>query len=90
MNQENEFFDKARKIAQILDSNSYVYTPSSTDITIRWRKLYNYIPASEQASYQKKWKDFRALCERTLDDVEPKIDAKNVSVFRWQKSSKSL
>jgi hypothetical protein len=52
--------------------------------------LYNYIPASEQACYQKKWKDFRALCERTLDDVEPKIDAKNVSVFRWQKSSKSL
>ncbi len=70
--------------------NSYIYTPSSTDITIRWRKLYNYIPASEQACYQKKWKDFRALCERTLDDVEPKIDAKNVSVFRWQKSSKSL
>jgi len=90
MNQENEFFNKARKIAQNLDSNSYVYTPSSTDITIRWRKLYNYIPASEQACYQKKWKDFRALCERTLDDVEPKIDAKNVSVFRWQKSSKSL
>ncbi len=90
MNQENEFFNKARKIAQSLDSNSYVYTPSSTDITIRWRKLYNYVPASEQASYQKKWKDFRALCEKTLDDVEPKIDAKNVSVFRWQKSSKSL
>lgn len=90
MNQENEFFEKARKVAQILDSNSYVYTPSSTDITIRWRKLYNYVPASEQACYQKKWKEFRALCERTLDDVEPKIDAKNVSVFRWQKSSKSL
>ena len=70
--------------------NNFIYTPSSTDITIRWRKLYNYTPASEQACYQKKWKDFRTLCERTLDDVEPKIDAKNVSVFRWQKSSKSL
>jgi len=32
--------------------NNFIYTPSSTDITIRWRKLYNYIPASEQASYQ--------------------------------------
>ena len=70
--------------------NEYIYTPSSTDITIRWRKLYNYKPASEQLSYQNKWKAFRALCERTLDDVEPKIEPQNVSVFRWQRSSNSL
>lgn len=90
MNQENEFFNKARMIAQSLDSNSYVYTPSSTDITIRWRKLYGYVPASEQACYQKKWKEFRALTERTLDDVELKIAAENVSLFKWQKRSKFL
>jgi hypothetical protein len=68
MNQENEFFNKARKIAQSLDSNSYVYTPSSTDITIRWRKLYNYVPASEQACYQKKWKESRYLHSPTFCD----------------------
>jgi hypothetical protein len=70
--------------------NEYIYTPSSTDITVRWRKLYGYVPASEQAKYQQKWKAFRALCEKTLDDVEPKIEAQNVSVFKWQRSSKSL
>ena len=51
--------------------NSYIYTKAGTDITIRWRKLYNYIPASEQAQYIKKWADFRDMCARTLDDLQP-------------------
>ena len=50
--------------------NDFIYTPSSTDITIRWRKVYGYVPASEQAKYQKKWADFRALSLKTLDDVD--------------------
>ena len=51
--------------------DDYIYTPSTTDITIRWRKLYNYIPASEQPFYQNKWKEFRDLVGRTLEDVNP-------------------
>jgi hypothetical protein len=87
MNQENEFFDKARKVAQMLDNQSYIYTPSSTDITIRWRKLYNYVPASEQPRYIKKWADFREMMNRTLHDVEvPKPEG----VLIWKKQSKSL
>ena len=87
MNQENEFFDKARKVAQMLDNQSYIYTPSSTDITIRWRKLYNYVPASEQPRYIKKWADFREMMNRTLNDVEmPKPEG----VLIWKKQSKSL
>lgn len=66
--------------------NDYVYTPASTDITIRWRKMYGYVPASEQVRYQKKWTEFRALTSRTLDDVEvPPI----LGVIQWQKRSKS-
>ena len=85
MNHENEFFDKARKVAQAIDSNSYVYTPSSTDITVRWRKLYGYVPASEQARYIKKWADFRAVTSKTLDDVEtPSV----MGIMQWQKRSK--
>ena len=87
MNQENKFFDKARKVAQMLDNQSYIYTPSSTDITIRWRKLYNYVPASEQPRYIKKWAEFREMMNRTLNDVEvPKPEG----ILIWKKQSKSL
>lgn len=69
-----------------MEKNDYVYTPASTDITIRWRKMYGYVPASEQVKYQKKWADFRAITSRTLDDVElPPI----LGVIQWQKRSKS-
>ena len=68
-----------------MDKN-FVYTPSTTNIEVRWRKLYNYIPASEQAQYQKKWKDFRALAEKTFDDVIPKQTHIDVYPFKWKKA----
>ncbi len=87
MQNENDFFNKARKVAKMLDDKSYVYTPSSTDITIRWRKLYNYVPASEQPRYIKKWAEFREMMNRTLNDVEvPQPEG----VLLWKKQSKSL
>jgi hypothetical protein len=65
--------------------NEYIYTPSSTDITVRWRKLYGYVPASEQARYIKKWADFRAVTSKTLDDVEtPSV----MGITQWQKRSR--
>ena len=65
--------------------NEYIYTPSSTDITVRWRKLYGYVPASEQARYIKKWADFRAVTSKTLDDVEtPSV----MGIMQWQKRSR--
>ena len=65
--------------------NEYIYTPSSTDITVRWRKLYGYVPASEQARYIKKWADFRAITSKTLDDVEtPSV----MGITQWQKRSR--
>ena len=86
MRKENRFFEKAREVARALDDGNYICTPSSTDITIRWRKVYGYVPASEQAKYQKKWADFRALSLKTLDDVDlPEIPG----VVQWKKWQKS-
>ena len=86
MRKENRLFEKARQVARALDDGNYIYTPSSTDITIRWRKVYGYVPASEQAKYQKKWADFRALSLKTLDDVDlPEIPG----VVQWKKWQKS-
>lgn len=49
--------------------NDYIYTKAGTDITLRWQKMYGYVPASEQAAYKKKWSDFREICGKTLDDL---------------------
>jgi len=66
--------------------NDYIYTPASTDITVRWRKIYGYIPASEQQFYKKKWADFKALFNRTLDDSDAIfIDPKVQQIWRKQK-----
>jgi hypothetical protein len=64
--------------------NNYVYTKAGTDITIRWAKLYNYVPASEQEFYKKKWADFRALCNQSIDDIAPEVKVDSV-VYKWKK-----
>jgi len=64
-------------------TNNYVYTKAGTDITVRWKKMYGYKPASEQAQYIKKWADFREMCARTLDDVEP-VFSKEVVNLRFK------
>jgi hypothetical protein len=52
-------------------SQDYVYTPASTDITIRWRTIYGWVPPSEQAVYQKKWTNFRALAAQGVECLTP-------------------
>jgi hypothetical protein len=64
--------------------NNYVYTKSGTDITIRWVKLYNYVPASEQEFYKKKWADFRAICNQSIEDIVPEIKTSSV-IYKWKK-----
>jgi hypothetical protein len=65
--------------------NNYVYTKAGTDITLRWKKMYGYTPASEQAQHIKKWADFRAMCAKTLDDVEPAFSKEVVNLRFKQK-----
>ena len=69
-----------------MENKDYIYTPASTDITIRWKKIYGYVPASEQEFYKKKWSDFKALFNRTIDDSDAIfIDPKIKQLWRKQK-----
>jgi len=65
--------------------NNFIYTPSSTDIEIRWRKQHGYVPASEQEFYKKKWADFKAAFARTLDDQPKKLTPSETVVYQWRK-----
>jgi hypothetical protein len=49
-------------------SNEHIWTPTGTDITVRWRKM-GWVPPSEQPDIQAKWKYFQELPLRTLDDA---------------------
>ena len=51
--------------------DEYIYTPSTTDVTLRWRKKYKWVPPSEQKSFRKKWADFKAQASRSLEDLAP-------------------
>ena len=47
-------------------STDHIWTPSGTDITIRWR-LQGWVPPSELPEYRQKWKYFQELPMRKLD-----------------------
>lgn len=49
--------------------NDYIWTPSGTDITERWRRL-GWTPPSENQSYQQKWSSYKELPLRRLTDAE--------------------
>lgn len=50
-------------------ADDFIYTPATTDITIRWRKLYNWVPPSENPAQQKKWEDFRMQSVRGIAGI---------------------
>ena len=50
-----------------MTGTSYIWTPTGTDITIRWR-LQGWVPPSELPEFRKKWKYFQELPMRKLDD----------------------
>ena len=49
-------------------NNEYIWTASGTDITVRWKNQFNWIPPSEQQEYKDKWKYYQNLPLRNLDD----------------------
>lgn len=70
--------------------SNYVYTKAGTDITLRWAKLYNYVPASEQEFYKKKWADFRAICNQSIEDIQPAVEdiepaPQPVAIYQWKR-----
>ncbi len=50
---------KKMKVNNMTLGDHYVYTPSTTDVTIRWRANHGWVPPTEDPVYQKKWADFR-------------------------------
>jgi hypothetical protein len=50
-------------------SDHYIYTPSTTDVTIRWRAIYNWTPPSEDPKFMKKWADFRLRCVQGIEQI---------------------
>ena len=52
-------------------NNDHIWTPTGTDVTIRW-KLNGWIPPSEIPEYQAKWKYYQELPLRKLDDQAKK------------------
>jgi len=49
-------------------NNEYIWTAAGTDITLRWRTKYGWIPPSELQQYKDKWKYYQNLPLRNLDD----------------------
>jgi hypothetical protein len=64
-------------------NNEYVYTPASTDITIRWRVIYGWVPPSEQAVYQKKWANFRNLAAQGTEALVPPQELPS-NLVKWK------
>jgi hypothetical protein len=49
--------------------DQYIYLPSTTDITVRWRKM-GWVPPSEDPKYKKKWSDFRKLLAAGIESIK--------------------
>lgn len=56
----------------------YIYTPSTTDVTIRWRAKYGWIPPTENPEYQQKWADFRMKCAQGIETL---VNARGLTQF---------
>jgi hypothetical protein len=57
--------------------NEHIWTAAGTDIEERWRKQFGWVRPSEQIAYQEKFRYFKELHLRPLDD-KAKIEYENV------------
>jgi hypothetical protein len=60
---------RMRKHNNMSMGDHYIYTPSTTDVTIRWRANYNWTPPSENPQFIKKWADFRMRCAQGIEQI---------------------
>ena len=49
--------------------DQYIYLPSTTDITLRWRKM-GWTPPSEDPKYKKKWYEFRKIVVAGIESIK--------------------
>jgi len=63
----------------------FVYTPASTSIIERWRRVYNWVPPSEDPAYMKKWADFRAMSARGVEALDQPVEVPQfISIKKWK------
>ena len=68
-----------------MTTEDFIYTPSSTCITERWRRVYNWVPPSEDPAYVKKWYDFRTKFARGIEALDQPIDVPQfISMKKWK------
>jgi len=48
-------------------TNEYIWTSAGTDITLRWKTRYGWVPPSELQEYKDKWRYYQNLPLRSLD-----------------------
>ena len=58
------------RIAMATKSSEFIWTGASTDITIRWKLLYGWIPPSENPEIQKKWAEVRTLSIKGIESLK--------------------
>jgi hypothetical protein len=63
--------------SKMKDFDHYIYTPATTDVTIRWRTLYGWIPPTQDPAYQKKWANFRKI---TVAGIESLVNGNPLNV----------
>ena len=49
-------------------ADMYVYTPATTDVTIRW-KLRGWIPPTQNPEFQKKWANIRRISAAGIESL---------------------
>jgi len=63
--------------SKMKDFDHYIYTPATTDVTIRWRTLYGWIPPTQDPAYQRKWANFRKI---TVAGIESLVNENPLNV----------
>ena len=58
----SEIISKSSTLHKENTMSEHIWTPSGTDITIRWRQA-GWVPPSEQPEYQAKWKFWQERSE---------------------------
>ena len=54
----------------VTKSSEFIWTGATTDITIRWKLLYGWIPPSENPEVQKKWAEVRTLSIKGIESLK--------------------
>ena len=60
-------------IMNMKQSDMYIYTPATTDITIRW-KANGWIPPTQDPMFQQKWAEFRAKTAAGIEAIVSQIN----------------